>query len=530
MKMVEQRVFVDGNGYISEALEVNKLEEDEDDFRSCCEDEDELKEIEEENVKLDSDENLDEHVARMYFKGVSVVGPSDSPGSRISGVGVVIEKSGDDCVLRVQKRLDFYVDELVADYLALLDGFSVAIENDIRHVYAFTDSELLHNQIINDDVIIESPLLLALRERIKEQSTNIETFILKLVPTIDLQKASHLAQVAVGIIISSPHTEDDDSSTETCPICCDEKLSSMMLTIKCSHRFCSHCMKTYVEGKVESGHVPIKCPELNCKYRILASECDSFLPVSSYESLERVVDVLGSNNMIYCPYPGCSVLLDLLECSSDCMECRGCGGFVCVECEVPWHASMTCEEYRDLEAEEREDGSGLTLGRDKRWRRCRMCRRMIELARGSYHMSCLCGHEFCYSCGEEYIDGQKTCECAFWDEDYSEEIATNYPAQQLEQWAWDSFESLPTTMDSYSDQERSQLALIHRFLAGSFGFIDNNNNDNNNSNNNNRQQNYQSETRCTDSYAEVMKDLHQLPWLERFVSVISDDYYEDYVR
>ncbi|KAL3654564.1 hypothetical protein CASFOL_001549 [Castilleja foliolosa] len=372
--MVEQRVIIDDNGYVSESFEDNKLGEDEDDFRSCCEDEDELKEIEEEYNKLD------EHAVKMYFKGVSVAGPGDSPGSRISGVGVVIEKLGDDCPLRVQKRLDFYVDELVADYLALLDGLSVATGNDISRVCAFTDSELLHNQINNNDVIIESPLLLALRERIKEQSTNIETFVLKLVPTIDLQNASHLAQVAVGIIISSP--PPDNSPTETCSICCEEKLSPMMLTLKCSHRFCSHCMKTYVEGKIQSAQVPIKCPELNCKYRVSASECSSFLPVLSYESFERAVDVLGSNNRIYCPYPGCSVLLDRDECLSDC------GGFVCVECEVPWHTSMTCEEYRVLELEEREDGLVLTLGRNKR-RRCQMCRRMIELADGCYHMVCL---------------------------------------------------------------------------------------------------------------------------------------------
>lgn len=105
----------------------------------------------------------------------------------------------------------------------------------------------------------------------------------------------------------------------------------------------------------------------------------------------------------------------------------------------------------------------------------------------------------------------------FWDDDYPEEEAT-YPGQQLEQWAWDSFESLPMMMDAYSDQERSQLALIQRFLAGGFSLNDHNT--------------YQSPSppRCTDSYADAMKDLHQLPWLERFVSVISDNYYEDYIQ
>lgn len=86
--------------------------------------------------------------------------------------------------------------------------------------------------------------------------------------------------------------------------------------------------------------------------------------------------------------------------------------------------------------------------------------------------------------------------------------------QQSEQWEWETFHSLSRIMDQYSDQERSQLALIQRFLSGNSGLSDHNP--------------CQSPPRFTDSYVDPMKDLHQLPWLERFVSVISDNYYEDY--
>lgn len=131
--------------------------------------------------------------------------------------------------------------------------------------------------------------------------------------------------------------------------------------------------------------------------------------------------------------------------------------------------------------------------------------------------NCRCGHEFCYSCGAEYRDGLQTCQCAFWDEENSEDLMS-HSIQESEQWEWDSFNSLPMTMgmDAYSDQERSQLALIQRFLAGGFSLSDHHP--------------YQSPPRCTDSYVDAMKDLHQLPWLERFVSVISDNYYEDYIQ
>lgn len=145
--MEEKRVRADiVNLGESESSDV-KVEEEEDDFISCCEDEDELKE-KEEDVKVDSEEILDEYLVKMYFKGVSITFPGDS-GSRISGIGVVMERPGCTTPVQVQKKLDFYVEEMVAEYLALLDGLSVAIEHDTRRVFAFTDSEILHSQVNN---------------------------------------------------------------------------------------------------------------------------------------------------------------------------------------------------------------------------------------------------------------------------------------------------------------------------------------------------------------------------------------------
>ncbi|KAM3284502.1 E3 ubiquitin-protein ligase RSL1 [Capsicum chacoense] len=520
--------------------EVKLEEDDEEDFCSCCEDEEELEgkeeatmEGEEDEVTEDDKESerescevvLGEHSVKLFFKGISVSGPGDS-GCRISGIGVVMERAGSDPPIQIQKKLDFYVEEFVADYLALMDGLLEAVKNKIRKVYAFTDSEILYQQIMHEKSL-DNPLLMALRQRILDHANDLEAFVLKLVPNTGLSKALDLAKVAIGVV--SSHVEGDES-TENCPICCEDKLLMMVTTLKCTHKFCSHCMKTYVEGKVQSGQVPIRCPQLKCKYLISASECISFLPLSSYGSLVRALEEANALNSdkLYCPYPNCSVLLDPHECMStrassssqsenSCVDCPVCQRFMCVDCRVPWHSSMTCEDYQNLPLEEREAGD-ITLHRlaqNKRWRRCSQCRRMIELTHGCFHMTCWCGHQFCYSCGAEYSDGQQTCQCAFWDEDYSQDLATQ-PTQQFEQWAWDSFESLPMMMDAYSDEERSQLALIQRFLAGGFSLTDH--------------QGYQSPPRCTDSYVDAMKDLHQLPWLERFVSVISDNYYEEHIQ
>jgi len=40
------------------------------------------------------------------------------------------------------------------------------------------------------------------------------------------------------------------------------------------------------------------------------------------------------------------------------------------------------------------------------------CRFFVELEVGCYHMTCRCGHEFCYLCTSRW----KTCSCPQWDE------------------------------------------------------------------------------------------------------------------
>ncbi|MBA0839585.1 hypothetical protein Goarm_005294, partial [Gossypium armourianum] len=264
------------------------VEEDEEDFRSYCEDEDVWKETEG-VVK----EEVNEFSVKMFFKGISLAEFGDSFFG-FSGIGVVMEGSANSPVIQVQKKLDFYVDESVVDYLALMDGLIAAMQNKIRTVYAFADSPLLYDQ---------------------------------------------LAQVAIGVI-SSP--AKGDKSLENCSICCEDKPTLMMINIKCSHKFCSHCMRTYVYGKLQS------------------SQSQSAGASSFTQS------------------------------DNSCAECPVCRRFICVECGVPWHSSTSCEEYQNLPLEER-DAADITLhllAQNKRWKPCQQCTRMIELTQGCYHMTC----------------------------------------------------------------------------------------------------------------------------------------------
>ncbi|XP_027364065.1 probable E3 ubiquitin-protein ligase ARI10 isoform X2 [Abrus precatorius] len=375
-------------------------EEEEDEFCSCCEEEDEevWKETEEPVVEELKDE-LDEFSVKMFFKGLSMAGV-DKSSSGFSGIGVFMERSSGLAAIRVQKRLDFYAEESVVDYLALLDGLLEAEQNKIRRVYAFTDSELLYDQITFEKDL-ETPLLMGLRERILELAHSFEAFVLKFIPSTDLEQPLQLAKVAIGLVTFPVNGE---RLFKNCSICWDDKPVPIMVTLKCSHTFCSHCLKAYADGKIQSCQVPIRCPQPGCKHCISATECRSFLTFNSFESMEKALSEANiiHSDRIYCPFPNCSVLLDPHECLSarassssqsdnSCIECPVCKRFICMDCKVPWHSSMSCVEYQSLPEEER-DASDITLHRlaqNKRWKRCQQCRRMIELTQGAVTSSAI---------------------------------------------------------------------------------------------------------------------------------------------
>ncbi|CAN8231325.1 unnamed protein product [Cochlearia groenlandica] len=417
---------------------------DEEEFRSCCGGDEEiwLKESDDTTKVAEEAKCCDGFSAKMFFKGVSISERGDL-GCGYSGIGVVLERSGEEFeLIQVQKKLEFYVEECVANYLALMEGLEVALQRNLTSV-------------ITREEKLESPLLVALRERVLEKTSSLDGFVLKLAPLCDLDQALSLARVAVGIV--SFKLDEDDKQTENCSICCEDRRSEMMLTLKCNHEFCSHCLKTYVVGKVESSRVPVKCPQVQCKHNISSTECKLFLTADSFVSFYEANKRDKNTGKIYCPYRDCSFLLDPREClvgsslssqteNSSRVECPECERFVCVYCGVPWHASMSCEEFRTLHVD------------------------------------------------ETYPDGMSLRD------------------DELEQWPWDTYSSIPNVMGAYSEQERSQIALIQRLLAGG-GFSD-------------HYTSYESPPPPPSSYVETaMKDVDQLPWLERFVYVISDDYY-----
>jgi hypothetical protein len=74
----------------------------------------------------------------------------------------------------------------------------------------------------------------------------------------------------------------------------------------------------------------------------------------------------------------------------------------CTSCESMSHAGP-CSREPDEATQQT-----LRLASEQGWQMCQECGRVVDLIPGGCnHMTCLCGYQFCYVCGERW----RTCQC-----------------------------------------------------------------------------------------------------------------------
>ncbi|EOD34040.1 hypothetical protein EMIHUDRAFT_228892 [Emiliania huxleyi CCMP1516] len=91
------------------------------------------------------------------------------------------------------------------------------------------------------------------------------------------------------------------------------------------------------------------------------------------------------------------------------IACVACQSMLCIVCKAEAHdASVPCQPAA-------EDPALVALAYDQGWRRCENCLTYVALKHGCNHITCICGHEFCYACGVAWQD-PKACACDLWSE------------------------------------------------------------------------------------------------------------------
>ncbi|KAM0923495.1 hypothetical protein ACQ4PT_005513 [Festuca glaucescens] len=174
---------------------------------------------------------------------------------------------------------------------------------------------------------------------------------------------------------------------------------------RCAHAFCRPCLAGHVRAKVEAGAATVRCPDASCAGSLDPELCRAALPSDLFVRWCGALceSMFMGARRTYCPFPDCSEMMVADDVSDGCVtqsECQVCRRLFCANCQVPWHAGVSCAEFAQLGAGERgrEDLLLMETARESKWKRCPRCRFYVEKSHGCLHITCRCGFQFCYGC------------------------------------------------------------------------------------------------------------------------------------
>ena len=211
-----------------------------------------------------------------------------------------------------------------------------------------------------------------------------------------------------------------DLEVEDCSVCYEDVLCDCVQVIEsCSHRFCSKCVTSYLEAALESGEVlDTKCPDNSCEQLLTDNDLGkalSLIQFGKFKQFRTLAKLRLEPNCRWCPNETCQsgVIADLESPSLPKLECGDCGTEFCFECSDRWHPRMSCQRYarqkekscskQETKRKKKEEEGTRKWMKENKTIKCTRCRALVQRKEGCNHMTCNCGHEFCWLCGETII-------------------------------------------------------------------------------------------------------------------------------
>ncbi|KPA83261.1 putative RING finger protein [Leptomonas pyrrhocoris] len=199
-----------------------------------------------------------------------------------------------------------------------------------------------------------------------------------------------------------------------CEICALDYASDEVSCLSsCGHYFCKECWQDHIKAHVHSNLLATHCPALHCEevvgircmMQLLDDGSDKATSVMTEvyrEYLSRFVH--ASPSLYWCPNPvGCTGIIhvEVPPLQGQGVTCDVCHRAFCLRCASEPHRPATCDNMRRWRQYCTAEGLSMALILVK-MKRCSKCHKDIEKNGGCNHMTCKCGHQFCWVCGHDW--------------------------------------------------------------------------------------------------------------------------------
>ena len=139
----------------------------------------------------------------------------------------------------------------------------------------------------------------------------------------------------------------------------------------------------------------VTCPQEGCTMQLQPnSKVFEELPQNTKDKYSRNIlwkQTISNPNLKLCPREHCQGVIDKSQPINECNRCRT---KYCKECELVTHEGACDTNFQD---------------NFKDWKRCPQCKMFIERTQGCNHMTCRCGHQFCFVCLAAWSDSHYEC-------------------------------------------------------------------------------------------------------------------------
>jgi ariadne-1 len=196
------------------------------------------------------------------------------------------------------------------------------------------------------------------------------------------------------------HPIETSPSFLECQICFIPYSPSSKLILSCGHSLCRSCFTQYLSESISEGSCLLsKCPIPSCSTHIPPNLFQSLVSPQDYSKYLKILlhsFTEGREEVKWCPGPDCeNAVLISKKLKSPEIKCK-CGHFWCFFCTKESHRPLTCDLLNKWEARGLSDGCDQWILANTK--NCPKCKNFIEKNLGCMHMTCKCGHHFCWLC------------------------------------------------------------------------------------------------------------------------------------